>query len=56
MEYHSVIKREQITDTCNNLGFVQNLRSFLGEIWNWSPYTESREKLKKEAATPSGGW
>ena len=26
-----------------------NLRSFLGEIWNWPPNTEGKERWKKEA-------
>lgn len=28
---------------------VWNLRSFLGVIWNWLPYTEDKERSKKEA-------
>ena len=40
---------------CRNWGslapflLVHNLRSILGEIWNWPLYKEARERLKKEA-------
>ena len=31
---------------------VWNLKSFLGEIWNWPPCTEGKERLKKKADHP----
>ena len=53
--YHGIPlsnEKEQTTDTCNYLGFIQNLGGVPGKIWSWSPYTEGRERQKKEAATP----